>query len=566
MAFLKRKHYKDINPDEIFLDASNLPEFDQHQFEGRIEKPLTKYPFITVGIFVAIIFIVFFYRVADLQVVRGDEFKRAALNNRLESTIIFNERGIIRDRNGLVLAKNVSNILDDGFSLRQYAYTEGLAHVLGYVDYPAKDAAGNFYQEEFEGKDGVEEYYNDLLSGSYGKKIVETDALGGRQSESFLRMPVDGEDITLSIDSRVSSALYSFVESLSHQIGFEGGAGVILDVRTGEIIVLTNYPEYTPNTLTAGNDRQSIKQMLADERKPFLNRSVSGLFTPGSIVKPFIALAALNENIITPSEKIVSTGSISVPHPYIPGEESVFYDWKAHGPVDMKEAIAYSSNVYFYEIGGGYEEQKGLGIGRIEQYMRLFGFEKEPGVDLYGEKLGVIPTPAWKEEVFKDEWRLGDTYNTVIGQYGFQVTPLQVARGMAALANSGVLITPRLVLDADARKLSRKKEQRIKIPKEYFSIVKEGLRDAVLYGTASRLNLPQVEIAAKTGTAEVGISKKRVHSWVTGFFPYENPRYAFAVVMEKGPRENTIGALFVMRQLLEWMSVETPEYLETDMF
>jgi len=562
MVLFKRKHYKDIDPDEIFLDSSNLPKFDTHQFEGRIEKPLSRYPFIALGVFVAIVFIVFFSRVVDLQVIRGDEFKQASLNNRLESTIIFSERGIISDRNGRVLVENISNTSGEDFSLRQYVHTEGLAHVLGFVNYPAKDKAGNFYREEFEGKDGIEAYYGDTLSGSYGRKIVETDAFGVRQSESSLRTPTDGSNLSLSVDSRVSSALYLFIQDLVNEVGFQGGAGTILDISTGEILALVSYPEYSPNILTTGEDRQSIKQMLADWHKPFLNRAVSGLYAPGSIVKPFIALAALNENIITPQEKIISTGSISVPHPYIEDGESVFYDWKAHGPVDIKEALAYSSNVYFYEIGGGFEERVGLGIGRIEQYMRLFGFGQETGIDLYGEHSGVIPTPKWKTEVFEDEWRVGDTYNTVIGQYGFQVTPLQVVRAMAALANNGNLLTPRLVLEPVSRRFSEDGQRQIKIPEEHFSIVKEGLRDAVLYGTARGLNIPQVTVAAKTGTAEVGISKKRVHSWVTGFFPYENPRYAFALVMERGPRENTIGALFVMRQLLEWMSIHTPEYLK----
>ena len=164
--------------------------------------------------------------------------------------------------------------------------------------------------------------------------------------------------------------------------------------------------------------------------------------------------------------------------------------------------------------------------------------------------------------MFNDEWRIGDTYNTVIGQYGFQITPVQAVRAIAAIANEGVLLTPRLLGGKNVKKIPTSKNVSIKIPREYFAVVKEGLRDSVLFGTGSALNLPYVSVAAKTGTAEVGTLKKSVNSWVIGFFPYENPRFAFAVVMEKGSPKNLIGAPYVMRQLFEWMAQETPEYLK----
>mgnify|MGYP001576812491 FL=1 len=189
--------------------------------------------------------------------------------------------------------------------------------------------------------------------------------------------------------------------------------------------------------------------------------------------------------------------------------------------------------------------------------MRSFGFVEETGITLSQEERGVIPTPEWKKETFDgEEWRIGDTYNTSIGQYGYQVTPLQMARGVASVANGGILLRPQLLLGGKIE------AQSLDIAPQYFDIVKEGMRLAVTEGTAQGLSMPQVKIAGKTGTAELGALKQFVNSWVVGFFPYENPRYVFTIVMERGPAKNLIGATYVMRQLLDWMILNTPEYLK----
>lgn len=271
-----------------------------------------------------------------------------------------------------------------------------------------------------------------------------------------------------------------------------------------------------------------------------------------------IAISALNEGIITPEKQILSTGSISIQNPYYPELKSIFRDWNAHGWVDMRRAIAVSSDVYFYAVGGGFEGQKGLGIANIEKYSRLFGLGGTTGIDLTDEKSGTIPSPEWKAKVFKDEpWRLGDTYHTSIGQYGFQVTVVQAARVAASIANGGTLVTPHVIRDSE-KKFSK---SMIPIPIEYFKVAGEGMRQAVSSGSVVGLNVPYVTVAGKTGTAEIDSAKKYVNSWVVGFFPYEKPRYAFAVVMEHGPYVNTLGGVYVMRQMLDWMHLNTPEYV-----
>jgi len=224
-----------------------------------------------------------------------------------------------------------------------------------------------------------------------------------------------------------------------------------------------------------------------------------------------------------------------------------------------------SSNVYFFEVGGGYEDQEGLGIERLERYARLFGLGEITGIDIGGEVVGIIPNPQWKAENFDgDDWRIGDTYNTSIGQYGFQVTAIQLARAVATIANEGKKLTPYLLMSVSNSPVHEDGVlvSTIDIDGAYFKIVKEGMRQGVTSGVVRALDLPSVDVAAKTGTAEVGIANEYVNSWITGFFPYKDPKYAFAVVMERGPRDTLKGSVFVMRSLIEWMSVERPEYLK----
>jgi penicillin-binding protein 2 len=254
------------------------------------------------------------------------------------------------------------------------------------------------------------------------------------------KKPINGKNLNLSIDASVQAKLFESISTLANRVGFSGGAGGIMDVNTGEILALTSFPEYTSGAMADG-DNELVQKYLKDTvRKPFLNRFVDGLYTPGSIVKPFVALAALSQKIISPDTQILSTGSISIPNPYDQTRKTVFSDWKAHGLVDMRKALAVSSNVYFYEIGGGFEKQKGLGIENLEKYFSMFGLGKPIKDSLLASPAGTIPSPEWKEKVFPgDPWRVGDTYFTSIGQYGFQVTPLQMLRAYSAIANNGML-------------------------------------------------------------------------------------------------------------------------------
>lgn len=544
-----------IDPDEILLDASNLPSFNTQQFEGRIERALSPRAIRFFGIGLVLIGLVFVYRIGSLQITKGSEFKLRSEDNSLRVVSIQTERGVIYDRKGKILAWN------DPSTGRNYTEKPGLSHVLGYVGLPTKDdlvVLGVSDPDIKVGKMGAEKTFDDQLRGRIGEKVEEVDSVGKLVSETIHKSPTDGTPIHLSVDSDLQSALYKYIEGVVKDRGFEGGAGVLMDVRTGEVLAITSYPEF-PLSAVSGSSTGKVGEYLTDPRTPFLDRAVGGVYAPGSVIKPFIALGALTEGVINENTQILSTGQIEIPNPFSPGQSTIFKDWRAQGWVDVRHALAVSSDVFFYEVGGGFQGQKGIGISGIDEYTAKFGFGSETGINLSGEKSGTVPSPTWKKEIFDEPWRLGDTYHTAIGQYGFQVTPIQMVRGVAAIANGGTLLTPRIDEVATDTKVVGK--QITGIPQQNFEIVREGMRLATQIGTAIALNVDYVKFAGKTGTAELGATKQRVNSWVEGFFPFDHPRYAFAIVMEKGHVGNTIGAAYVARQFFDWVHLNAPEYL-----
>lgn len=556
MFSVKRKskqRFTDLTPDEIFVDASNLPAYDEQQFEGRLEKPITRQTFLGVTLFCLVVVLIFGARIFFLQVIDGSVYAERSRNNNLNLTPIFAERGNIYDRHGRELAWTDQT--------RVYLAAKGLGHLLGYVSYPTAEelASGKYDRKEYLGRAGIEKNRNDQLLGTRGKRIVEVNAKGEQLSDHIVQRSQPGQELKLSIDQRLQTKFYEVIEQLATDRGFAGGSGIIMDVQTGEILTLVSYPDYDSNIISAGKDAKTINRYFSDDRKIMLNRAISGLYTPGSIFKPFVALGALAEKTVNPLKTFTSTGELIVPNPYDPTKETIFKDWKAHGVVDMRRAIAVSSNVYFYIIGGGFAGQAGLGIDKIGKYARLFGLSQKTGINLPSEVDGVIPSPAWKAENFQGEpWRLGDTYHTAIGQYGVLVSPIQMARAYAAIANRGKLIQPTVLAIKPEQAVI---QSSIPVSDDNFTIIHEGMRQVVLVGTAQGLNLPNVAIAAKTGTAELGIAKEKVNSWSVGFWPYDSPRFAFAIAMEKGARSNLIGSVYAMRQLFDWMTIYTPEYL-----
>lgn len=547
----RRRRDPEIAPDEIFLDASNTPSFDRARFEGRIEKPLSRGAFIALAATLALVWCVLLARAWHLEITNGAAFAVESAHNSLAVETLFAPRGAITDVNGVMLAENVRK--DDGSMVRNYPLPSA-SSVVGYVSYPKKDARGVYYDTDTTGIAGIEARYDALLAGKNGQLLTERDVFGRVRSEGVVVPAKAGRPLRLSIDANLQRLLARAVSSVARDKRFIAGAGVILDARTGAVRALVSFPSYDSGAMTSGTP-DAIARYAEDPGRPFLDHATQGVYTPGSVVKPFAAAGALTDGLIAPDTVIDDQGSLSLPDPYHPGKTFVYKGWKALGPVDVRKAIAWSSDIFFYTVGGGFGNQKGLGADRLEYWYRQFGLGSPTGINVSGEAAGLIPTPEWKEAALGEPWYLGDTYFTAIGQYAMQVTPLQMARATAAIANGGKLLTPTLLTDADPSFVV------VPASAEALAVVREGMRQTVTTALATALNLPYMRIAAKTGTAQTGTRNQYDNSWVEGFFPYEDPQYAFAVVLERGPEGAGSQAVNAMREFFDSLRAENSPYL-----
>ena len=549
----KNKNKKDfLYADSAFLDSKNLADFDSDKFEGVLEKSLDKKVFLWMIILIFFIMMFFLWKTFSFQIIHGQEYLQKSLSNFTRSAVVFSERGVVFDRNGKELIWNTKNE-NESFSKRSYIDKLGFSHILGFLSYPQRDKSKKYFEKEYVGKGGIEKYFNDVLNGKVGEIKIEVDSHGNIISDNIIRESEHGQNITLSIDVNVQYTIAVALENYLIKHSFIGGAASVIDVENGEIIAMVSLPEYSSTILTEGKDQNQIKVYLDDKSNPFLNKVTYGEFTPGSVIKPFIAMAALKNNIITAKEKVYTNGSIIIPNKYNPANPSIFRDWKNQGIVDLNKAIAQSSNVYFYILGGGiYGGKKGLGIDILEKNFLSFGLGEKTGIQLFAEKQGQIPNPTWKEKAFKDArpWGIGNTYYTSIGQFGFQLTPMQVLVATASLANRGVILKPK-VIKGEKREIKRI----VNFSEQTFADVKRAMRETVLSGTSQTLNFNFIKIAAKTGTAQIK-KNTRENSWVAGFFPYENPKYAFVFLAEDGPIETISGISNATREFFLKMKEE----------
>jgi penicillin-binding protein 2 len=534
----------EISPDEIFLDAANLPDFNQASLEGRLEKPLTPSTYITFGIIIALIFVALTVQAAHLEIVDGSLYAQRSQDNLLRPEVLFAQRGAILDRNGVPLVTNQTTA--DGFVQRVYK-TPGFSNILGYVSYPKKDSSGQYYDTTITGLAGVEESFNSQLGGQNGTLLVEQNALGKTVSEGSSIPAQNGQDLTLSIDSRVQIAMYTAIQQLADRIPFKGGAGIIMNAQTGEILALVSYPQFDSNVMSSGGPSSVIAGYSTDAREPYLNRPVEGLYTPGSVVKPIEASGAVTDGF-DPSTTIDDPGYL------LPTR---FNDWEPVGVEDLERAIAYSSDVYFYMVGGGFGNIKGLGITRLAYWYQTFGFTSPTGIQLPDEATGFVPTPAWKQKTYGQAWTIGDTYHTAIGQYATQITPIEEARAIAAVANGGKLLTPTLL------KGQLPQGETLNVSQSALETVRTGMRMGVTDGgTSTGLNdlASFVQPAGKTGTAQTGTANQYFNAWAVGFWPYNDPKYVYVVTMDQGPTGDVFGGIYVMHQFFEELHAAAPEY------
>ncbi len=417
-----------------------------------------------------------------------------------------------------------------------------LSHVLGYtggVSAEEYDALREDGYRSFDaiGKQGVESSHEVELRGQYGEDVFEVNAKGAPLRILSHKDPVDGQNLTLTIDARLQAYSELVLNKYLQNRPVKKAAVVALDPRNGEVLALVSYPAYDANKFSKGISGTEYSALVNDPNAPLFPRATAGTYPAGSTIKPLFATAALEEGIVTPQTTFFSGGGLMLGDRFFP-------DWKGggHGMTNVYHAIADSVNTYFYLIGGGNESFRGLGIDKLMTWARTFGLGAKTGIDLPGEALGFLPSKEWKKETKNEDWFLGDTYNASIGQGDILVTPLQMARATAVVANGGLLITPHLVVGQGATAVRVADEQ-------IQAVIQEAMRTTVTNGTATSLQSLPVPAAGKTGTAQWN-SNKVPHSWFTGFAPYDDPTITIAVIVEEGGDLSL--AVPIAREILEW--------------
>lgn len=630
---IKKTFKENIEPDEIMLDAQAIRNADSGDSpfdliqdgppEKKLEVSIDPKIFLLFFWIIFLCFSVFFVRAAELEIFKGKKFQLLAEKNRIRFLNIPARRGIIYDRFGTQLVKNIpsfdvvidpirlpkerseinflanklSQILDfsaddiqrevmaalkdktlqeslllanidyqkiltlepelknlPGVSIRkdatrEYVLSPYFAHILGYmrkISVEDKEKYLDYSLTEKIGKSGLEAQYEKIMRGSPGYKEIEINAFGQERRVLNTKQPVAGKGLWLSIDGGLQKFLYEQLNSLNQK-----AIGLALDPRNGNILALVSLPSFDNNIFSKPISREDFEKIINNQENPLINRAINGEYPPGSTIKPFLAAAGLEENLINSSTKINDSAGEIVIGNYR------FGDWKVHGITDVIKAIAESCDVFFYYLGGGYGGFEGLGIDRISKYLDSFGFGHSSGIDLPNEKSGLVPSIKWKQDNKKEKWYIGDTYHVSIGQGDLLVTPLQLAMATAVIANGGILYQPQIVdriIDQDKNTIEDTKPRILNkdfIDSENLSLIREGMRQTIVSGTAYSLSSLPIKAAGKTGTAQFGAGGLKAHAWFTVFAPYNNPEIVLVILVEGGG-EGSSTAVPVAKEVLKW--------------
>jgi penicillin-binding protein 2 len=418
---------------------------------------------------------------------------------------------------------------------RRYPFQEVGAHVLGYLGkisrFEIEEMQGYGYSpQSVIGKNGVEEYYNSFLMGKTGGLQIEVDSRGKQVRLLSLREPEDGEDIQLTIDSRIQKIA---AEILADQ----RGVIVVMDLDSGQILGQVSSPTYDPNIFVDHKLKKKTRSVMQDPASALLNRAIKGLYPPGSVFKTVIATAGLATGKISLYTSFDCRGA------YQPGRKS-FRCGHVHGKQDLIAGIAHSCNVYFFHVGAL------LGPDLIHKYARLLGLGAETHIDLPYEEKGNIPSPMQRKIKFNQGWHKGDTLNYAIGQGDVLTTPVQLLRMMSTVARHGKEVQPHLIMSIGNRNIVKLATVRqVRIPQDVFEKVNRGFSAVVNddRGTARMLKIDGLQIAGKTGTAQSS-GDRDDHSWFIGYETSGKIRTAFCVFLEYGG--SSYHAVLLSRKLL----------------
>ncbi len=542
-----------------------------------------------------IISLLFLGKLFYLQVIQGNYYQKLSDTNRIRTQTIHAPRGIIFDRNGVPLTLNVPgfrlisrdekgaiktesidkeeafHLISKGAknvevaSLRQYPFKDVLSHVVGYIgqisEAELKQPGFKGYPaNEWIGKSGIEDEYESLLRGQDGRQLFEVNSLGKLVRALGQTDPIPGQDIKLTIDSRLQQKVYEAAKDVKKGV-------VIVSKPNGEILAMLSNPSYDANLFTMGKTYTSpagaytsTQDILLDsENYPLLNRAIGGTYPPGSTFKIVTAAAGL-EGVIDEKYSIVDTGVLKV------GEFS-YGNWyylengkTESGNLNVSRALARSNDIFFYKLA------EKLGVSRLAGMAQKFGVGRELGIDLGGEVPGLLPTKEWKKDFLKEDWYLGDTYHYGIGQGYLLTTPLQVAMWAATIANGGILPTPHFLENpkSEIRNPKLVGEKTISLirqgmvescstggvawPLFNFRVKKQELKnkidldgknffDAPASGSAKMVG---VSVACKTGTAQHGGEETSPHAWITLFAPAYKPEIVVTVLVESGGQGSSV--------------------------
>ena len=445
-----------------------------------------------------------------------------------------------------VRGRSLPGVMVENDFRRSYPKGSFFSSVIGYT---GQNESGSIV-----GKTGLESYYDDKLRGTDGVYMYRRDARGSTLDERLQSPAQSGLPITTTIDAELQEYFYHRMSEGLRVLGLTSGVGMAIDPRNGEVRALVNFPSYDNNLfVTPGVGKQRVA-LFNDKNLPLFNRAVSGAYNPGSTIKPLVAIAGLREGVIDSTTTIYSKGYIEIPNPYVPDRPAKFVEFnqKVLGWVDVRSALAKSSNVFFASVGGGFEKIKGLGIERLREYWQQFGLGQKTGIDLGPEIAGFLPSPAEKLERTRQSWRLGDSFNVSIGQGDLLVSPIQLLNYIALIANNGIAYKPHLVLKIGENAVRPEVSIDHSNWLAELSQAQRGMREGVVesYGTAHALSGLSIEVAAKTGSAQVQNNQK-TNAFFVGYGPYKNPELVILVLVEDA-KEGSLNAIPIGKDVFDW--------------
>jgi len=427
---------------------------------------------------------------------------------------------------------------------RTYPTSTFAAHLLGYVREVSDEQMkqGRYRRGDMIGQSGLERLLDEYLRGRDGGERIEVDAFGRPVQVMRREEPDPGAQVITTVDRRIQ-------EAAERAMVGKAGSVVVIDPRNGDVLALTSSPAFPLDRLTGNLDRDEWVRLVRDPMSPLMNRALQGQYPPASIFKVIVAAAGLQEGSLTPMDHVFCNGEFTLGN-------WTFKDWKpgGHGHVNLHAAIAQSCDIFFY--------QAGLKVGGdvMAKYAQAFGFGAPTGIDLGGERFGLVPFSPAQRQRTKRSWLPGDTVNMSIGQGQLLVTPLQIARMMAAVANGGVMWKPRLVQRVEradgtlAYSSSSQMTERVDLSPVVWAFLRHALAAVVKDGTGALARVPGVDIAGKTGTAQTisksDSSKGQDHAWFASFAPVDDPQYVVVVLVERGGKGGQVAAP-IARQIYE---------------